>query len=173
MHYQGNWDQAQNAYKAAIELNPIESDYLIGYGDFLWDQAYYLNQRANLTTIESLYAKASYVNPQCAQCWVKIGQAQFAHGHIELGLDNLKYALELDPYGSDVLFALKETYKTLVNEDFSRLDILTNIMKDFAYTRRGKREIDIVFKQRQRSAMEMQRYETYLDKFQSINQGSQ
>ena len=124
------WSTAGKKYEQAIRLNPLNTKYHAGYGDFLARQSdYHKESSAGLKKAESLYIKAATINPRHAEYALKTGKAQLAVSiwkkkdktKIKGVMANFKKALKNDPNGFNISYSVglmgMTAWKFLDDED--------------------------------------------------------
>ncbi len=102
------WEEAEDAYAAAVITVPISSTYWVGYGDFLWELALEQESESAWEDIEPSYETAVSLNPNCAKCWTRLAQIQRINGEDEKADVNFEKALEVDPQGTDTAYWLEQ-----------------------------------------------------------------
>lgn len=109
------WEQAEKAFEEVLAWVPFSSQYLIGYGDFLWEQSHIQDNERAWAMIEPVYARAVALNPRSSECLIRLGQIQMANNKNEAAISNFKKALQLDPHGADTAYWMKQ-YKIIVTD---------------------------------------------------------
>lgn len=110
------WQNAEAKYRSAIRLEPLNTEYLVRYGDFLREKnVYQQDQIARLLNAEKLYVRALKLNPRCAECALCLGQVKLAlflsnedkfKDKLGSGLEDFKIALKNDPNGFDISYSI-------------------------------------------------------------------
>lgn len=102
------WQKAIAQYDLAVKLDPFNSEYLAGLAKFLYDIGpYHTDKILYLQRAESLYNSAIKLNPENAGYYLGLGKVQLAEG--KSGLDNFKKAVENDPNGFFISYAVGYT----------------------------------------------------------------
>jgi tetratricopeptide (TPR) repeat protein len=116
LHEIFRFDRAEEAYRLAAALNPIDPRHTTSLADYLLRKSYYKGGDVTLLKgSESLYQKAEKVNPASSDYAYTLGRIRielFLHEEkdqrdprvLEKALANLKKAFKLDPNGVNVSF---------------------------------------------------------------------
>ena len=100
------WQDAEEKYQLAIKLDPFNTQYYIGYGNFIREKYIYQKERiCGFLNAEKLYARASELNPRCAECALHLGQVRLA-----------LFLLNEDEFSESLFQGLGDFRKALIND---------------------------------------------------------
>ncbi|NQT22243.1 MAG: hypothetical protein HQ579_02275 [Candidatus Omnitrophica bacterium] len=113
------WKKAGEKYALAAKISPFDTEYLIGYGDYLFRQSLYRKHRAPwLEKAMTIYERATKLNQRCPEYWYKLGNTirQMAllpqymgssrSDNIQLAMKCFKNALLNDPNGFNISYSV-------------------------------------------------------------------
>ncbi len=96
---EGTFEQAERAYRRAIELDPSLANAFTNLGNLLY-------RRGGVEEAENLYVRALKIDPEQPEAFYNLGFMLFERGEVQAAVLNFRRALRSDPAFADAHFNL-------------------------------------------------------------------